>query len=150
MVGGPGGGKRLPGKDRSGTYHVDGSLVVADKPAIKDLVHQLSPLLQALGGSWKIFLTPLARYWVNPCCSDSGHVINYHTPGYLPKLGTAVTALRDYIRDALFVKKIYNFRVLCPNKMIGVGQRKLKPSDKEAAKTAALWGPDPVHPASAA
>jgi hypothetical protein len=146
MVGGPGGEKRLPEKDRFGTYHVDGSLVVADKPAIKDLVHQLSPLIQALGGSRKIFLTPLARYWVNPCCGDPSHVSSYRTPGFLPRLGTSVTALRD----ALFVKKVNNFRVLCPNKMIGVGQRKMEPSDEEAAKTAALWGPNPVHPSSAA
>jgi hypothetical protein len=64
MVGGPGGEKRLPGKDRSGTYHIDGSLVVADKAAVKDLVHQLAPLLKVLGSSRKIVLTPLARYWV--------------------------------------------------------------------------------------
>ncbi len=147
MVGGPGGEKRLPEKDRAGTYHVDGSLVVADKPAIKDLVHQLTPLIQALGGARKIFLTPLVRYWVNPCCGDPSHVTNYHTAGFLPRLGSAVTDLRDFIRDALFVK---NFRVLCPNKMIGVGQQKQEPSDEEAAKTAALWGPNPVHPSSAA
>jgi hypothetical protein len=150
MVGGPGGEKRLPEKDRSGTYHVDGSLVVADKPAIKDLVHQLTPLIQALGGARKIFLTLLARYWVNPCCGDPSHVTYYRTAGFLPRLGTAVTYLRDYIRDALYVKKVKNFWVLCPNKMIGVGQRKQEPSDEESAKMAALWGPNPVHPSSAA
>jgi hypothetical protein len=30
MAGGPGREKRLPSKDRSGTYHIDGSLVVAE------------------------------------------------------------------------------------------------------------------------
>jgi hypothetical protein len=34
--------------------------------------------------------------------------------------------------------------------MVGVGQRKQEPTDEEAAKTAALWGPDPVHPTGAA
>jgi hypothetical protein len=72
------------------------------------------------------------------------------TGGFLPRLGATVAGLRDFIQDALFVKKIPNFRVLCPNKMIGVGQRKQEPTDEEAAKTAALWGPDPVHPSSAA
>jgi hypothetical protein len=43
-----------------------------------------------------------------------------------------------------------NFRVLCPNRMVGVGQRRQEPTDEEAAKTAALWGPDPVHPTGAA
>ncbi len=113
-------------------------------------MHQLSPLIQSLGGARKIFLTPLARYWVNPCCGDPSHVTNYRTTGFLPRLGSAVADLRDFIRDALFVKKVMNFRVLCPNKMIGVGQRKQESSDEEAAKTAALWGPNPVHPSSAA
>jgi hypothetical protein len=152
MAEGPGGEKRLPGKDRSSTYHihVDGSLVVADKAAVKDLVHQLAPLLKVLGSSRKIVLTPLARYWVAPCCSDPMHTVNYHTVGFLPPLGDAIADLSDTIRDALFVKKIQNFRVLCPNRMIGVGQRRQEPSDEEAAKAAALWGSDPVHPTSAA
>ncbi len=34
--------------------------------------------------------------------------------------------------------------------MIGMGQRRIEPSDDEAAKTAALLGPDPVHPTVAA
>jgi hypothetical protein len=150
MAGGPGGEKRLPGKDRSGTYHIEGSLVVADKAAVKDLVQQLAPLLKGLGSSRKIILTPLARYWVAPCCSDPTHTVNYHTVGFLPRLGDAIASLRDSIRDALFVKKVPNFRVLCPNRMIGVGQRRQEPSDEEAAKAAALWGSDPVHPTSAA
>ncbi len=150
MVGGPGGEKRLPGRDRSGTYHIDGSMVVADRTAIKDLLSQLTPVLKALGDSRKILLTPLARYWVAPCCSDRSHVVNYRTVGFLPKLGDTIAALCDFIRDALFVKKVPNFRVLCPNRMVGVGQRKQEPTDEEAAKMATLWGPDPVHPTSAA
>jgi lysophospholipase L1-like esterase len=150
MVGGPGGEKRLPGRDRLGTYHIDGSLAVADKAVIKDLVGQLTPVLKALGGSRKIILSPLARYWVAPCCGDPLHLVNYRTTGYLPKLGDAIAALRDHVRDALFVKKIPNFRVLCPNKMVGVGKTKHETTDEEAAKTAAVWGPDPVHPTSAA
>jgi hypothetical protein len=150
MAGSPGGEKRLPTKDRVGTYHIDGSLVVADKAVIKDLVAQASPLLKALGSSRKIILTPLARYWVAPCCPEPSHTVNYHTTDYLPRLGDAIAGLRDAIRDSLFVKKTQNFRVLCPNKMIGVGRRRQESSDDEAAKAAALWGPDPVHPTSAA
>ncbi len=124
--------------------------MVADKAAVKDLVQQLAPLLKALGNSRKLILTPLARYWVAPCCGDPTHTVNYHTVGFLPRLGDAIASLRDSIRDALFVKKVPNFQVLCPNRMIGVGQRRQEPSDEEAAKAAALWGSDPVHPTSAA
>jgi hypothetical protein len=147
-----GGETRLPGKDWQGRYHVDGSLdlVVADKATVRDLLSTTGPVIRALGNSRKIFLTPLARYWVSPCCGDTGHVTNYHTVGYLPKLGEAVYALRDYVRDFLFIKKTPCFRVLCPNHMMGMGQRRIEPSDDEAARTAALWGPDPVHPSAVA
>jgi hypothetical protein len=150
MVGGPEGEKRLPSKDRSGTYHIDGSLVVADKPTVKGLVNLTVPLLKSLGNSRKLFLTPLARYWVSPCCNNTQHHINYRLPGYLPRLGDSIHLLRDSIRDSLFTKHVPNFRVLCPNKMIGVGQRKDEPSYEEAAASAALWGVDPVHPTGAA
>jgi hypothetical protein len=107
-------------------------------------------VLKHLGSARKLFLTPLARYWVAPCCNNSLHLNNYRLPGYLPRLGNAIHALRDGIRDTLFTKRIDNFRVLCPNRMIGVGQRRGVPSDEEAATSAALWGTDPVHPTGAA
>jgi hypothetical protein len=103
-----------------------------------------------LGNSKKLFLTPLARYWVGPCCKDPTHHTNYQNPAYLPRLGDAIHALRDDIRDCLFTRHVLNFRVLCLNRMIGVGQCNEEPSDEEAAKTAALWGSDPVHPTTAA
>ncbi len=124
-------------------------MTVADKPAVKNLVQQLTPLLKGLGGTKKIILTPLARYWVGPCCNDLTHHTNYRTPGYLPALGDALHALRDNIRDSLYTRQTPNFRVLCPNRMVGVGQRSQVPSDEEAARTAALWGANPVHPSAA-
>jgi hypothetical protein len=129
MVGGRGGETRLPGKDRHGLYHIDSSLVVAGKPIVQDLISQMGPLIRALGTSRKIFLTPLARYWVCPFCNDPGHVTNYRTVGYLPRFGEFVYALRNHVQDSLFTRKVPNFRVLCPNHMIGMGQRRIEPSD---------------------
>jgi hypothetical protein len=150
MVRGPGGETRLPRKDRQGKYHVDGSLVVADKPTVRDLLTTVGPVIRALGSAQKIFLAPLARYWVSPCCSDTAHVTNYHTVEYLPKLRDTVFALRDQVRDFLYIKKTSCFRVLCPNRMMGMGLRRSELSDDDASRTAALWGPDPVHPTAAA
>jgi hypothetical protein len=150
MVGGQGGVKRLPVKDKCGKYHVEGTLTVADKPIVKELSNTLAPLLKMLGGSKKLVLTPMARYWVTPCCGDPEHLTNYRTPGYLPRLGEAVASLWDHIRDALFTRRVSNFRVLCPNKMFGMGLRRNDISNEEASRTAALWGPVPVHPTSAA
>lgn len=58
------GEKKLPCKVKHGVYHMDGSLVVAYKQAVKGLVGVLAPLLKKLGSTRKLFLTALARYWV--------------------------------------------------------------------------------------
>ncbi len=150
MVGGPGGVRHLPARDSAGTYHVDGPLLVADKAGIKDLIAKLAPLLCELGGCKKLFLTPLARYWLSPCCDNVDHVSNYREKNYLPKLNMAISGLRDYIRDALYIRRISNYRVLCPNKMIGLGPRSADISDMEAKEFAELWGDNPVHPSLAA
>jgi hypothetical protein len=40
--------------------------------------------------------------------------------------------------------------VLCPNRVIGVGQRRQEPTEEEASKSAAPWGLYPVYPTGAA
>jgi hypothetical protein len=143
QVGGPGGTRHLSVPDSCGRYHVDGPLLVADKAGVRDLTSQLTPLIKALAGVRKIFLTPLARYWLKPCCSDEAHHVNFKASGYLPALGSNIFHLRDYIRDALFTKRTANYRLLCPNRMLGIGAHL---SDEDAQKIGGLWGPDPVHP----
>jgi hypothetical protein len=147
QVGGPGGTRHLPVPDSRGHYHIDGPLLVADKAGIRDLTSQLTSLIKTLTGIRKIFLTPLARYWLKPCCSDEVHHVNFHASGYLPALGSNIFRLRDYIRDALFTKRTSNYRVLCPNRMLGIGAHL---SDEDAQRIGGLWGPDPVHPSQEA
>ncbi len=123
---------------------------MADKGGIKDLTAKLAPLLCELGGSKKLFLTPLARYWLSPCCNNVEHVSNYKEKNYLPKLNMAISGLRDYIRDALYIRRTANFRVLCSNKMIELGPRLATISDCEDKEFADLRGDNPVHPSLAA
>jgi hypothetical protein len=144
LVGGPGGTRHLPRCDTDGTYHVDGVLHVADKPAVRDLVSKLTPLLKTLGPRVKkIFLSPLTRYWIRPCCSAPDHLTNYSAASYLPNLGVGVYSLREFIRDSLYVRRASNFRVICPNRMLNI-----RPgiTDEEAREAASLWGDNPVHP----
>jgi hypothetical protein len=124
--------------------------MVSDKLAVKSLLSLLGPLPKQLGNSHKLFLTPLTRYWVAPCCEDVLHHTKYILPGYLPGLGEAIHSLRDNIGDSLFTRRVANFHVLCPNQMVGVGQWRQEPTDEEATATVALWGPDRVHPMAAA
>ncbi len=147
QTGGPGGVRYLPDKDQYGNYHITGSLQVADKDAIKEMVGLLAPLLKALGQMRKLFLTPLARYWLKPCCDNPDHHVNYSSSAYLPNLGATVFRLREFIRDSLFTKRSSNFRVICPNRMLGLGPML---DDDKATEISDLWGRDAVHPLPAA
>jgi hypothetical protein len=100
---------------------VDGPLLIADTSGIRDLTSQLTPLIKVLGETRKIFLTPLGRYWLKPCCQEDKHHLNFKASDYLPALGSNIFRLRDYIRDALFTKRTSNYRVLCPNRTLGIG-----------------------------
>jgi hypothetical protein len=145
QVGGPGGTRHLPVSDNTGNFHIDGPLLLADKQGIRDLTNQLTPLIKILEGSKKVFLTPLARYWLKPCCQDPSHHTNFGASQYLPALGSNIFRLRDFIRDSLYTKRTTNFRVLCPNRMLGIGPQL---SDADARRIGGMWGPDPVHPST--
>jgi hypothetical protein len=111
---------------------------------VRDLVSKLTPLLKTLGlRVKKVFLSPLTRYWIRPCCSAPDHLTNYNAVSYLPNLGVGVYSLREFIRDSLYVRRASNFRVICPNQMLNV-----RPglTDEEAREAASLWGDNPVHP----
>jgi hypothetical protein len=150
LVGGTGGTKSLPAHGTDGCYHITGELVIADKAGIKDLSGKVVPLIRALCGAKKLFLSPLSRYWLDLCCTNPEHLTNYKSPGYLPKLGAAIASLKDFVRDTLYTRHTSNFRILCPNKILGIEQQRLEMPIEDARELAALWGPDPVHPAASA
>jgi hypothetical protein len=43
-----------------------------------------------------------------------------------------------------------NFRVLCPNKILGIGQRYVELPVEDARELTAFWGSDTVHTAQVA
>ncbi len=147
QTGGLGGVRYLPDKDQYGQFHITGTLQVADKDAVKEMVSLLAPLFKALGHLRKLILTPLARYWLKPCCENPDHHTNYSSSSYLPCLGANVFRLREFIWDSLFTKRTSNFRVICPNRMLGLGPML---DDEKATEISELWGRDAVHPLPAA
>jgi hypothetical protein len=62
----------------------------------------------------------------------------------------ATSALKDYIWDSLYTIRISNYRVVCPKKILGIGQRQSELAIEDARLLADLWGEDPVHPANSA
>jgi hypothetical protein len=140
-----GGTKALPTRNADGQYHINGELIIADKQAVKDLTGKLVPLIRTLCSAKKLFVSPLSRYWRDPCCSDPEHLVNYNTASYLPRLGASVSALRDLALDYLYTRHTPNLQVICPNTILGINQRKAEMSMEDARELAAAWGTDPVH-----
>jgi hypothetical protein len=58
--------------------------------------------------------------------------------------------LKEYIRNSLYTRHTSNFRVLCPNRILGIGQRRAELPIEDARELAAMWGRDPVYPSGAA
>ncbi len=85
----------------------------------------------------KAFLASLNRYCIKPCCDNVNHHVNYSSLSYLPALGSSVFRLRDNIRDALFMRRTSNFRVVCANKLMGIGPHL---SNQAASDISRLWG----------
>jgi hypothetical protein len=137
----------LPDRDQYGQYHITGTLQVADKGAVKEMVGMLAPVFRAMGQIRKLILTPLARYWLKPCCENPDHHTNYSSSTYLPLLGANVFKLRESIRDSLFTRRTSNFRVICTNRMLGLGPML---DDEKVSEISEQWGRDAVHPLQAA
>jgi hypothetical protein len=74
---------------------VYGEPVLVDKAGIKDLSGKLFPPIKALCSAQKLFLSPLSQYWLDPWCANPEHMFNYRFTGYLPKLSTVISALKD-------------------------------------------------------
>jgi hypothetical protein len=141
-----GGESHLPRKGPDNIYHIEGRLTVASKDNVKEMFAAIMPIIKAGGDSRKIILGPLSRYWRGPCCENSAHHLNYNEKSYLGDLGNSVFRVRDHLREAAYNKRVRRFRVLCPNRFIGMGERSDDPSLDELRVTATRWGADPVHP----
>ncbi len=136
----------LPPKGSDGKYHLEGCLRVADKNTVKTLTAKLGPVIRALGNRKKLFIASLLCYRVAPNCDQRSHISNFGFGRYLGAFVENVQDLRLYIRDSLFTKKVCNYRVLCPNWILGLSLRPLKLTGSEAKAAADLWGSDPVPP----
>jgi hypothetical protein len=134
-----------PKKYNNNQYYAD-NLWVADKNTVKTPTVKFGPVICALGNIKKLFVAPMLRYWVALCCDQRGHISNFRVWRYLGALGESVQELHLYIRDSLFTKKVCNYRVICPNQILGLGQKKINLNDNDVKAAADLWGSDPVHP----
>jgi hypothetical protein len=124
-----------------GSYHIPGSLVMADRNAIKILFSKAIPLLRAGGECVKVLITPLMRYLKHGCCEDPGHVVNRMDEDYQSTMGERLNGYESWLKDIAFFKRIRNVKIFNPNVHLIMDER-IKAASK---RIASYWGSDPVH-----
>jgi hypothetical protein len=131
----------LEKNDTDGKYHVPGKLGYAGRPEVKSLFSLAVPLLRAGLLHQKVILTPLMRYLVAPCCNNPSHLINKTTDDYGKEMANALVETEGWLRDQAYMKRIKNYVVMCPNRLLG-----LQGSTMPTANTLGrLWQDNPVH-----
>jgi hypothetical protein len=68
-------------------------------------------------------------------------MVGYISSTYLLNLSDSVSAQRGFVQDCLFMRKIVNYRVLCPNVMIGMRPRPLRGGERDGQNMGGKSGP---------
>jgi hypothetical protein len=109
----------------------------------------LQPLFKAIKNFKVIMLTPLPRYLWHRCCDNRAHLTNSEEENFAREMGSRIRELQIQLRNMIFMRKLKGVSVLNAVEALGIAQS----TDSEEAdldRILALWGPDPVHPTTAA
>jgi hypothetical protein len=93
-------------------------------------------------------MSPLGRYWIVPCCQKVERITNDNDPGYLRNLTDSIYQIRNLVRNSAHLKRIRKYKIVCPNRIIGMGERRNDPLIEELREVADRWDAVAVHPAS--
>jgi hypothetical protein len=121
-------------KDDSGVYHIEGELAVCGRETLLRHFNTLKPLLDLTAKKRGILVSPLPRYVVSGCCSESSHCSNRRFPDFEQQLQQQLDITKRNLKDFLFYDGYRQIRVLDPC----MDMRHL---DQDEA-----WGDDPIHP----
>jgi hypothetical protein len=146
----PNGDKVLPKKGRDGKYHAEGELHVVNRDTVRELFSTLQPIFRAVREFKTILLTPLPRYLWSRCCSNPLHITNSEAPGYAASMGSALRDLNKCLRNMIFMRKLKGVYTLNSMEALGLIPPMTSDHTEDEERVIALWGPDPVHPTSAA
>ncbi len=146
----PNGDRVLPKKGRDGKYHAEGDLGVVNRDTVRELFSIMQPLFRAVWEFKCIILTPLPRYLWSRCCDDPTHITNSEVPGYAAGMGTALRELNKCLKNMIFMRKMKGITTLNAIEALGLIPSPTEEYTDYEVQVIALWGPDPVHPTSAA
>jgi hypothetical protein len=128
------GTRQLPVKLSDGKFHIPGRLVYVDRQGFRELFTLALPLLRAGKDHTKLLLTPLIRYAIEPCCSNTGHITNKREANYGAALGEAMGNMAEWLQDMAYTRRIRNFVVVNPNDLMRAGSTPVN-----------FWAEGPVH-----
>jgi hypothetical protein len=135
------GGKVMPFRGGDGKYQIEGVLQIVDRPTLRDLYNTAVPLLRAGGEECKIIISPLLRYIGSKCCENPAHITNFGDKRYFQKLGICLGEITDWLKECGHSKRILYYRVMCPNRMLRMGED----DEKAANRVRTYWNVDQVH-----
>ena len=121
-------------KDKSGTYHVEGDLVLAPKDVQLNLYKLMRPLLEAVGQKPFVIVTPMRRYARSTCCESSLHITNFSNEDYNNIIERDLEEVRKNMRSFIFGDNINRAVVLGPGPLMA------------QMGVESCWADDPVHP----
>jgi hypothetical protein len=136
----------LPARPYNGVYHIEGAMVLAPSEMFTKSIRTCLPLFSCNTDAKKVVLSPLPRYWMKRCCTDTDHCSNLEESDYEANLFSVLVSLRRIIKDVLFTSgltslSVYNSGQMCTGMP---GGRHTGDDIKDAL--AILWGDDPIHP----
>jgi hypothetical protein len=146
----PNGDRILPRKGRDGKYHAEGELHVVNRDTVRELFSTLQPLFRAVREFKCIVMTPLPRYLWARCCDNPSHITNSEVSGYAAAMGASLRELNKCLRNMIFMRKLKGISTLNAMEALGLIPSSVSDLNEDEDRVIALWGPDPVHPTSAA
>jgi len=134
------GTRRTAFKDQQGKYHIEGKLAMARKEDIRELVHEIIPLVKETATLQKVFVTPLPRYVSGGCCENELHVTNVGAESHVTNVLDTLADYKKWLRDILHKTRVTGVRTALAGDLAGISVGGL-----ECERTKTCWEADNVH-----
>jgi hypothetical protein len=121
-------------RDSNGVYHIEGELAVCGRDTLLKHFNTLKPLLDLTAKKRGVVVSPMPRYIVTGCCSETSHCSNRRFLDFEQQLQQQLDITKRHLKDFLFYDGYRQIPVLDPCMDI-------RHLDQDEA-----WGDDPIHP----
>jgi hypothetical protein len=105
------------------------------------MTNTCTPLLRAGGDHKKIVRVPLMRYMSSKFCDDQSQLTNFKCEGWGGYIGESLNNISTWLNDVVYLKRIRNFKIVCPNKLLHWDET----MKKVARRLYKYWSQDPVN-----